>query len=338
MWAPFFFWRNKTRKIDFSAPLRLPSTFISINNFLPVAEDLPAPQPGWFSLTVLYAVHETCRMCDVVMDTLKKNHTIQAFHTAHIVLDRERNSNVTLHYIKAFMLPNMRQLFSSISFFFFFVIGNPAKDLCLLLPRNDPSAVSAYFFQTFQEREKKKNNLHLNISLRLRIVPVPHWTIYCCWLGQQGGVVFGVTVLQPEDLDSISRDSWNPPCWGALRIHGYKDAALKRRRTVINTEKAQKCTRTPSKWLRLILFVCTKSSRMFPLWFFSGGVEILHRCFIKHSALVCISEGSRLTGLPLKLYLITQKSKPPPEAVKAVNLIIPWLCAQLWSWRTRVVM
>lgn len=165
-------------------------------------------------------------------------------------------------------------------------------------------------------REKKKNNLHLNISLRLRIVPVPHWTIYCCWLGQQGGVVFGVTVLQPEDLDSISRDSWNPPCWGALRIHGYKDAALKRRRTVNNAEKAQKCTRTPSKWLSLILFVCTKSTRMFPLWFFSRGVEILHRCFIKHSALVCISEGSRLTELPLKLYLITQKSKPPPEAVK----------------------
>lgn len=122
-----------------------------------MADDLPAPRPGWFSLTVLYTVHETCRMCDVVMDTLKKNHTIQAFHTAHIVLDRETNSNVTSHYIKAFVLPNMRQLFSSIlfSFFFsFFVIGNPARELCLLLPRNDPSAVSVYFFQTFQAKKK----------------------------------------------------------------------------------------------------------------------------------------------------------------------------------------
>lgn len=86
-----------------------------------MADDLPAPRPGWFSLTVLYTVHETCRMCDVVMDTLKKNHTIQAFHTAHIVLDRETNSNVTSHYIKAFVLPNMRQLFSSILFSFFFL-------------------------------------------------------------------------------------------------------------------------------------------------------------------------------------------------------------------------
>lgn len=260
-------------------------------------------------------MHETCRICDVVMDTLKKkNHTIQAFHTAHIVLDRERNSNVTLHYIKAFVLPNMRQLFSSI-FFFFLLLAIQRKTFVCYCREMTQAQSPRISFKHFK-REKKKKNLHLNISLRLRIVPVPHWTIYCCWLGQQGGVVFGVTVLQPEDLDSISRDSWNPPCWGALRIHGYEDAALKRQRTVINTEKAQKCTRTPGKWLRLILFVCTKSTRMFPLWFFSRGVEILHRCFIKHSALVCISEGSRLTELPLKLYLKTQKSEPPPEAVK----------------------
>lgn len=245
----------------------------------------------------------------------KKNHTIQAFHTAHIVLDRERNSNVTLHYIKAFVLPNMRQLFSSIFFFFFLLLAIQRKTFVCYCREMTQAQSPRISFKHFK-REKKKKNLHLNISLRLRIVPVPHWTIYCCWLGQQGGVVFGVTVLQPEDLDSISRDSWNPPCWGALRIHGYEDAALKRQRTVINTEKAQKCTRTPGKWLRLILFVCTKSTRMFPLWFFSRGVEILHRCFIKHSALVCISEGSRLTELPLKLYLKTQKSEPPPEAVK----------------------
>lgn len=56
------------------------------------------------------------------MDTLKKNHTIQVFHTAHIVLDRERNSNVTSHYSKAFVLLNMRQLHFPASLFFFFFL------------------------------------------------------------------------------------------------------------------------------------------------------------------------------------------------------------------------
>lgn len=63
----------------------------------------------------------------------------------------------------------------------------------------------------------KKNPLILNISVLLCIVPVPHLTIYCCWLDQQGGVVIGVTVLQPEGLGSIPLDSQNPPCWGALQ-------------------------------------------------------------------------------------------------------------------------
>lgn len=53
-------------------PLRQSSTFISINNFLSLADDLQAPRPGWFSLTVLCTVSETCRVCDAVMDTLKK--------------------------------------------------------------------------------------------------------------------------------------------------------------------------------------------------------------------------------------------------------------------------
>lgn len=299
-----------------------------------MADDLPAPRPGWFSLTVLYTVHETCRMCDVVMDTLKKNHTVQAFHTAHIVLDRETNSNVTSHYIKAFVLPNMRQLFSSIlfSFFFLFLLLAIQRENFVCYCREMTQAQSPCIsFKHF----KRKKNLHLNISLRLRIVPVPHWTIYCCWLSQQGGVVFGVTVLQPEDLDSISRDSWNPPCWGALRIHDYKDAALKRRKTVINTEKAQNCSRTTSKWLLIILFMWNVST-----------VVSFQRCrnlaslFINHSALVCISEGSRLTDLPLKLYLITHKSftRSPNLCLKQsktnwtvwpFNLIIPWLCTSL---------
>lgn len=93
-----------------------------------------------------------------------------------------------------------------------FVTGNPVREHCLLPPRNDPSTVSAHFFQTFQEKY-----LDLNISLLLCIVPVPHSTIYCCWLDQQGGVVIGVTVLQPEGLGSIPLDSQNPPCWGALQ-------------------------------------------------------------------------------------------------------------------------
>lgn len=215
-----------------------------------MADDLPALRPGWFSLTVLFTVHETCRMCDVVMDALKKI-TPSRLSTLPALFWTEKGILTSPHIIsKLSCFPIWGSYFPAS--FFFFVIANPAKELCLLLPRNDPSAVSAYFFQTFQE----KKNPHLNISLRLRIVPVPHWTIYCCWPGQQGGVVFGVTVLQPEDLDSISRDSWNPPCWGALQIHNYKDAALKRRRTVISTEKAQNCTRTPGKRLRIILFMC----------------------------------------------------------------------------------
>lgn len=182
----------------------------------------------------------------------EKNPTIQAFHTAHVVLDRERNSKVTSHYIKAFMLPNMRQLFSSILFCFFFLLAVQRENFVCYCREMTQAQSLRISFKHF----KRKKPLHLNISLRLRIVPVPHWTIYCCWPGQQGGVVFGVTVLQPEDLDSISRDSWNPPCWGALWIHDYKDAALKRRRTVINTEKAQNCTRTPSKRLRRVPFMC----------------------------------------------------------------------------------
>lgn len=187
-----------------------------------MADDLPAPRPGWFSLTVLSTVHETCRMCDVVMDTLKKI-TPSRFSTLPTLCWTEKGILTSPRIISK---PSCFSIWGSYIFQhpFFFVIGNPARELCLLLPRNDRNAVSVHFFQTFQEKEEKP--LHLNISLRLRIVPVPHWTIYCCWPGQQGGVVLGVTVLQPEDLDSISHDSWNPPCWGALWIHNSKDAAL----------------------------------------------------------------------------------------------------------------
>lgn len=37
-----------------------------------MADDLRAPRTGWFWLTVLRTISETCRVCDAVMDTLKK--------------------------------------------------------------------------------------------------------------------------------------------------------------------------------------------------------------------------------------------------------------------------
>lgn len=141
------------------------------------------------------------RCCDGFSE---KSHTIQVFHTAHIVLDRERNSNVTSHYISAFVLLNMSQpLFPSYNF----LTGNPVREHCLLPPRNGPGTVAGHFFQTFQEIF-----FDLNISALLCIVQVPHLTIYCFWLNQRGGVVIGVTVLQPDGLGSIPLDSQNPPC------------------------------------------------------------------------------------------------------------------------------
>lgn len=138
--------------------MRLPSTFISINNFLPMAHGLSAPQPGWFSLTVLYTVHETCRMCDVVMDTLKKI-SPSRLSTLPTLCWTEKGILTSPHIIsKLSCFPIWGSYFPAS--FFFFVIGNPARELCLLLPRNDPSAVAAYFFQTFQERKKKPSFKH----------------------------------------------------------------------------------------------------------------------------------------------------------------------------------
>lgn len=216
-----------------------------------MADDLPAPRPGCFLLTVLYTVHETCRMCDVVMDTLKKI-TPYRLSTLPTLCWTEKGILKSPHIIsKLSCFPIWGSYFPA-SFFFFFLLAVQRENFVCYCREMTQAQSLRISFKHF----KRKKPLHLNISLRLRIVPVPHWTIYCCWPGQQGGVVFGVTVLQPEDLDSISRDSWNPPCWGALRIHDYKDAALKRRRTVINTEKAQNCTRTPSKRLRRVPFMC----------------------------------------------------------------------------------
>lgn len=184
------------------------------------------------------------------------------------------------------------------------------------------------------KRERGKKSLHLNISLRLHIVPVPHWTIYCCWPGWRGGVVFGVTVLQPEDLDSISRDNWNPPCWGALRIHGYKDAALK---TKINSEKAQSSTRTPRKRPRTILSMSRVLQKVStPVSFQRCRTPALFYSPLC-CALVSLSEGSRHMDLPIKLYLIVHKSltrspnlnrlsSKTDRTVWTVPLIIPWLC------------
>lgn len=217
-----------------------------------MAHGLPAPQPGWFSLTVLYTVHETCRMCDVVMDTLKKI-SPSRLSTLPTLCWTEKGILTSPHIIsKLSCFPIWGSYFPAS---FFFCYWQSSERTLSATAEKWPKRSRRVFLSNIS-RERKKKNLHLNISLRLRIVPVPHWTIYCCWPGQQGGVVFGVTVLQPEDLDSISRDSWNPPCWGALRIHDYKDAALKRRRAVINTEKTQNCTRTPSKRLHIILFMC----------------------------------------------------------------------------------
>lgn len=138
------------------------------------------------------------------MDTLKKI-TPSRFSTQPTLCWTEKGILTSPRIISMLSCCSIR-----VSYFFqhtIFVTGNPVREHCLLPPRNDPSTVSAHFFQTFQEK-----SLDLNISVLLCIVPVPHLTIYCCWLDQQGGVVIGVTVLQPEGLGSIPLDSPNPPC------------------------------------------------------------------------------------------------------------------------------
>lgn len=143
------------------------------------------------------------------MDTLKKI-TPSRFSTLPTLCWTEKGILTSPRIISMLSCCSIRG-----SYFFqhtIFVTGNPVREHCLLPPRNDSSTVSAHFFQTFQEK-----SLDLNISVLLYIVPVPHLTIYCCWLDQQGGVVIVVTVLQPEGLGSIPLDSPNPPCWGALQ-------------------------------------------------------------------------------------------------------------------------
>lgn len=181
------------------------------------------PERAGFDLTVLCTISETCRVCDAVMDTLKKV-TPSRFSTLPTLCWTEKGILTSPRII------SMLSCFSIWGSYIFqrtiFGAGNPAREHCLLPPRNDPSTVSAHFFQTFQEISRD-----LNISVRLCIVPVPHLTIYCCWLDQQGGVVIGVTVLKPEPtgLDSL----WQPKstllrCPSARFPSSYRDAALKR--------------------------------------------------------------------------------------------------------------
>lgn len=139
----------------------------------------------------------------------EKSHTIQVFHTAHIVLDRERNSNVTLHYIEAFVLLNTRQLhFPMYSFSYW----QSRERTLSVTTAKWPEHCLVTFLSNISEK-----SLDLNVEVLLRIVPASHLTIYCCWLHQQGGVVIGVMMLQPQGLGSIPSDSQDPPCWGALQ-------------------------------------------------------------------------------------------------------------------------
>lgn len=96
-----------------------------------------------------------------------------------------------------------------------FVPSDPAREHCLLPPRNDPSTVSAHFFQTFQE---KKSLIETFQRGCVCTVPGPHLTIYCCWLERQGGVVIGATVLQPDNPGSVSLDSQSPTYGRALQL------------------------------------------------------------------------------------------------------------------------
>lgn len=192
-------------------PLRPSRTFISINNFLPLADDLQAPGTGCFWLTVLCTVSETCRVCDAVMDTLKKI-TPSRFSTLPTLCWKEKG------ILTSPRITSKRSCLSIWGSYIFqhtiFVAGNPVREHCLLLPRNDPSSVSAHFFQTVQE---KKSLIETFQRGCVCIVPGPHLTIYCCWLEQQGGVVIGATVLQPDNPGSVSLDSQSPPCGGALQ-------------------------------------------------------------------------------------------------------------------------
>lgn len=152
----------------------------------------------------------------------EKNHTIQVFHTAHIVLDRDGSSNVTTHDIKAFA----RQLYFPVYNFylFFFVTINPEWEHCPLTPK--------YRLFAFLLNTSREKSLHLKLLVWLCIVPVPHLTAYYCWLEQRGGVAICVIVPQPEDLCSISPDNQYPTYRGALHqdflqatgLHLWRDA------------------------------------------------------------------------------------------------------------------
>lgn len=117
MRAPFL--RNKIRKFEFFEA----AWHLYFHQYFPPHGRWPCSPWTW-----LVFINSAAYCARDLQDVWRrdgyseKSHTIQAFHTAHIVLERERNSNVTSHYIKAFVRPNMRQLFSSILFFCFFFL------------------------------------------------------------------------------------------------------------------------------------------------------------------------------------------------------------------------
>lgn len=90
-------------------PLRPSRTFISINNFFPLADDLQAPGTGCFWLTVPCTVSETCRVCDAVMDTLKKI-TPSRFSTLPTLCWKEKGIRTSPRITSKRSCLSMRQL------------------------------------------------------------------------------------------------------------------------------------------------------------------------------------------------------------------------------------
>lgn len=104
---------------------------------------LEPPEPACFWLTLLWTRRKACSVCDAVMDTLKKLSAAR-FSTLPTLCWTDREILTSPRITSKLSCLDTTLLYFPVSSF------NREREHCLLLPRNDPSTVSAHFFQTFQ--------------------------------------------------------------------------------------------------------------------------------------------------------------------------------------------
>lgn len=135
-----------------------------------MADDLPAPRPGWFSLTVLSTVHETCRMCDVVMDTLKKI-TPSRFSTLPTLCWTEKGILTSPHIISK---PSCFSIWGSYIFqhpFFFCYWQSGERTLSVPAEKWPKHSLHAFLSNISRERKKKTPSFKHFVAAPYRASP-----------------------------------------------------------------------------------------------------------------------------------------------------------------------